>query len=104
MLANKQIPCARAIHSFESQSEHELSFAAGVSIMLLRRIDENWLEGKLDGKVGIFPTNYVKIEIGSPSGICMFTLSYSSMYCVVDSKHSVCVNSYCRLALLVQCN
>ena len=67
-MANKQVPCARAVHSFESQSEHELSFAAGVSIMLLRRIDENWLEGKLNGKVGIFPANYVKIEMGSPSG------------------------------------
>ncbi|XP_064384437.1 dynamin-binding protein-like isoform X2 [Halichondria panicea] len=67
MMASKQIPCARAVHSFESQAEHELGFAAGESIMLLRRIDENWLEGKLDSKVGIFPANYVKIELGSPS-------------------------------------
>ena len=68
MMASKQIPCARAVHSFESQAEYELGFAAGESIMLLRRIDENWLEGKLDSKVGIFPANYVKIELGSPSG------------------------------------
>ncbi len=68
MMDSKTIPCARAVHSFESQSEHELGFAAGVSIMLLRRIDENWLEGKLESKVGIFPANYVKIELGSPSG------------------------------------
>lgn len=72
MASCKQIPCARAIHEFESQSDHELSFSAGVSIMLLRRIDENWLEGKLNGKVGIFPANYVKIELGSPSGAHKF--------------------------------
>ena len=68
MTTNKPIPCARALHGFEGQSTHELSFSAGVSILLLRRIDENWLEGKLDGKVGIFPANYVKIQLGSPSG------------------------------------
>ena len=62
------MPCARALHGFEGQATHELSFSAGVSILLLRRIDDNWLEGKLDGKVGIFPANYVKIQPGSPSG------------------------------------
>ena len=72
MASGKQVPCARAIHGFDSQSEHELTFSAGVSIMLLRRIDENWLEGKLDGRVGIFPANYVKVELGSPSGIYIF--------------------------------
>ena len=65
---SKPSPCARALHGFEGQGTHELSFNAGVSILLLRRIDENWLEGKLDGKVGIFPANYVKIQLGSPSG------------------------------------
>ena len=34
---------------------------------MLRRIDENWLEGELDGKVGIFPSNRVRVEVGSPS-------------------------------------
>lgn len=68
MTTNKPIPCARALHGFEGQGTHELSFSAGVSILLLRRIDENWLEGKLEGKVGIFPASYVKIQLGSPSG------------------------------------
>ena len=61
------IPCARARYGFEAQSEVELSFSAGVSIRLLRRIDENWLEGELEGKVGIFPANHVDIELSSPS-------------------------------------
>lgn len=68
MTSNKPIPCARALHGFEGQGTHELSFSAGVSILLLRRIDENWLEGKLEDKVGIFPASYVKIQLGSPSG------------------------------------
>ena len=63
-----RVPCARALHGFQGQGDHELNFSAGVSILLLRRIDENWLEGKLDGKIGIFPANYVKVEVGSPTG------------------------------------
>ena len=61
------IPCARARYAFEGQSTVELSFSAGVSILLLRRIDKNWLEGELEGKVGIFPANHVDIELSSPS-------------------------------------
>ena len=44
-----------------------MTFSTGEAILLLRRIDENWLEGELDGKVGIFPSNRVRVEVGSPS-------------------------------------
>lgn len=62
------MPCARAVYGFEGQSPYELNFSAGVSIQLLRRVDENWLEGKLEDKVGIFPATHVSIQVGSPSG------------------------------------
>lgn len=61
------IPCARGKFDFEAKSEVELGFSAGVSIRLLRRIDDNWLEGELEGKVGIFPAAYVDIELSIPS-------------------------------------
>lgn len=61
------IPCARANFDFEAKSDVELSFSAGMSIRLLRRIDENWLEGELEDKVGIFPAVYVDIELSIPS-------------------------------------
>ena len=83
---SKPMPCARALHGFEGQGTHELSFNAGVSILLLRRIDENWLEGKLDGKVGIFPANYVKIQLGSPSGKQVFIKSGDQQDLMVVAK------------------
>ena len=61
------MPCARAKFEFVAKSDVELSFSAGVSVRLLRRIDDNWLEGELDGRVGIFPASYVEIELGTPS-------------------------------------
>lgn len=69
MAARVRMPCARALYGFEGQSPYELNFSPGVSIMLLRRVDENWLEGKLEGRVGIFPASHVSIEVGSPSGM-----------------------------------
>lgn len=68
MAVRAKMPCARALYGFQGESPYELNFSAGVSIMLLRRVDENWLEGKLEGKVGIFPASHVCIEVGSPSG------------------------------------
>lgn len=64
---HRLIPCARAKFDFEAKSDVELSFSAGMSIRLLRRIDDNWLEGELEGKVGIFPAAYIDIELSIPS-------------------------------------
>jgi len=65
---NRKIqPCARALFTFTGEKKDELSFSEGVTIRLLKRIDDNWLEGELNGKIGIFPQSFVKIEVGLPS-------------------------------------
>ena len=53
--------------TFTGEKKDELSFSEGVKIRLLKRVDDNWLEGELNGKVGIFPQSFVKIEVGLPS-------------------------------------
>lgn len=60
-------PCARALYTFNGEKKDELSFSEGVKIRLLKRIDDNWLEGELNGNIGIFPQQFVKIEVGLPS-------------------------------------
>lgn len=64
----RKTPCARALYSFKAERDDELTFSKGVSIRLIRRVNAEWLEGELDGKIGIFPANYVTIEVGLPSG------------------------------------
>ena len=81
-------PCARALFKFEGQTEHELSFSPGESILLLRRIDENWVEGELNGKVGIFPNNHVRIELGSPS------LSHESVLARSGKPYGIALYSF----------
>ena len=40
----------------------ELDFQKGAIVTLNRQIDENWFEGELDGRKGIFPVRYVEVR------------------------------------------
>ncbi|XP_048869547.1 GRB2-related adapter protein 2a [Brienomyrus brachyistius] len=50
----------RALYDFKAEEEDELGFHAGDLIEVLNRSDASWWKGKLRGKVGLFPTNYVE--------------------------------------------
>ena len=52
---------ARAIFDFKPSNERELAFSTGDVITLTRTVDDNWLEGELDGRSGIVPANYVEL-------------------------------------------
>jgi len=53
---------AQAVYRFEGKNVNELPLRKGEYIVLTKKVDENWLEGKNEwGRRGIFPSNYVKI-------------------------------------------
>lgn len=54
---------ALAQYSFKGDLAVELSFRKGERICLVRRVDENWYEGRISGtsRQGIFPANYVQV-------------------------------------------
>ncbi|XP_077162486.1 vinexin isoform X2 [Paroedura picta] len=54
---------ALAQYNFKGDLQVELSFRKGERICLVRRVDENWYEGRISGtsRQGIFPANYVQV-------------------------------------------
>lgn len=43
--------------------DSELSFKKGDIIYINKVLDENWLEGELNGRIGIFPVNYLEVNL-----------------------------------------
>ncbi|XP_068912514.1 uncharacterized protein [Tenebrio molitor] len=54
---------ARAKYNFVAQTHLELSLAKGELVVITRRVDDNWFEGKIGGRKGIFPVSYVDVLI-----------------------------------------
>ncbi|XP_048864976.1 sorbin and SH3 domain-containing protein 1 isoform X3 [Brienomyrus brachyistius] len=55
---------AMARFTFTGDTAVEMSFKKGERITLIRRVDENWYEGKVSGtnRQGIFPVTYVEVH------------------------------------------
>ncbi|XP_038116091.1 sorbin and SH3 domain-containing protein 1 isoform X3 [Culex quinquefasciatus] len=52
---------ARAKFNFTAQTTVELSLLKGELVTLTRRVDDNWFEGRIGNKKGIFPVSYVEV-------------------------------------------
>lgn len=48
-----------ALFEYVGVNQNELDFKEGDVITVLDQYDENWYTGELNGKIGIFPYNYV---------------------------------------------
>lgn len=60
MTGNGSSLIVKAKFNFKQQNEDELSFCKGDTIHVTRVEDGGWWEGSLNGKMGWFPSNYVK--------------------------------------------
>ncbi|XP_050307708.1 E3 ubiquitin-protein ligase SH3RF3 isoform X3 [Anthonomus grandis grandis] len=59
------IPQCKALYDFRMNNDEEegcLAFKKTDIINVIRRVDENWAEGKLDGRIGIFPLAFVEMN------------------------------------------
>uniref|UniRef100_H3APU3 RING-type E3 ubiquitin transferase n=1 Tax=Latimeria chalumnae TaxID=7897 RepID=H3APU3_LATCH len=61
-------PLCKALYNFDLKDKDEnenkdcLTFLKDDIIMVIRRVDENWAEGMLGDKVGIFPVSFVEMN------------------------------------------
>lgn len=60
-MAEKSLGTAEALYDFHGDNPStDLSFRCGDIIQLVEFVNNDWWKGTLNGKTGIFPSNYVK--------------------------------------------
>jgi len=59
----QQAQYVTAIYDFEGQSEGDLAFREGDRIKVIKKTDsmDDWWDGEVNGRVGVFPANYVQL-------------------------------------------
>uniref|UniRef100_A0A672KRZ0 RING-type E3 ubiquitin transferase n=1 Tax=Sinocyclocheilus grahami TaxID=75366 RepID=A0A672KRZ0_SINGR len=55
-----QLPCGKALYSYEGKEAGDLKFSKGDIIILRRKVDENWFHGELNGSHGFLPASYIQ--------------------------------------------
>lgn len=48
-----------ALYAYKASTTEDLEFAPGDVITILSKVNEEWLEGECNGKIGIFPSSFV---------------------------------------------
>ncbi|XP_073814654.1 CIN85 and CD2AP related isoform X2 [Musca autumnalis] len=56
----------KVIYSYTQVNDDELSLAVGDVIEFLGEVEEGWWRGRLKNKIGVFPSNFVKVIEPSP--------------------------------------
>ncbi|XP_061401338.1 serine-rich adhesin for platelets [Musca vetustissima] len=56
----------KVIYSYTQVNDDELSLAVGDVIEFLGEVEEGWWRGRLNNRIGVFPSNFVKVIEPSP--------------------------------------
>ncbi|XP_055304658.1 SH3 domain-containing kinase-binding protein 1 isoform X2 [Sitodiplosis mosellana] len=51
----------KAVYSYTQNNNDELTLAVGDIVEFLGEVEEGWWRGKLSGKIGVFPSNFVEV-------------------------------------------
>ena len=69
MLIPTREPHCVALHSFDAAGPGELSIRPGDVILLVEKIDTDWVKGQLKGQEGIFPLGFVEVKVELPPAL-----------------------------------
>lgn len=66
-----------AIYDYAAEKEDELSFCENSVIYVLKKNDDGWFEGVMNGVTGLFPGNYVEpcMWLDSGNRACTWTVT-----------------------------
>lgn len=65
------------MYDYVAQNDDELAFQKGQVINVLNKDDCDWWKGELNGREGLFPSNYVKLTTDTdPSAQCEYSCAH----------------------------
>lgn len=60
------VPQGVALYDFEASQPGDLSLKQGDIILLKSKVSDDWLEGQIGNRTGIFPANFIDITTPLP--------------------------------------
>ncbi|CAK9800482.1 SH3 domain-containing protein 19 [Anthophora plagiata] len=63
---NNEEPYGIALYDFPLTHPGDLPFKEGERIYLIKKINDDWMEGRVGSQHGIFPTNFIDIKVPLP--------------------------------------
>lgn len=55
-----QLPQGKAVYDYDAQDADELTLRVNDVVSIVRKDPSGWWQGKLKGREGLFPANYVE--------------------------------------------
>lgn len=89
------------MYDYTAQNDDELAFNKGQIINVLNKEDPDWWKGEVNGQVGLFPSNYVKLTTDmDPSQQCKWASllpCYDYLCSTFKMKHAALLWFCCGL-------
>jgi len=89
---NAIVQRCKVVFSYQENNSDELSLAVGDIIEVLGEVEEGWWRGKLKGRVGVFPSNFVEV-IPNPSPVSANRQSVTSTVVAANTTNSILRNN-----------
>ena len=65
ILLSREPHCV-ALYDFSAEGPGELTIRTGDVIVLVEKVDADWIKGRLKGQEGIFPSGFAEIKVDLP--------------------------------------
>ncbi|CAB3978106.1 SH3 domain-containing kinase-binding 1-like [Paramuricea clavata] len=65
-VVNEKSSMAKVTFDYEAENNDELTLKEGDMVKVLDQEEEGWWKGELNGKIGVFPSNFVELVKGPP--------------------------------------